>query len=258
MGAQVAVVDFANVNELRYALQGVDLVISTIPGQLQLNLIDAAHLARVRTFVPSEFEGALARRPQPSNGDPLDRGSAMALERLRVLAQPQQDHHHHQHHQQPHAQPPPAPYPMSFTVFSCGVLYERLAPGGLAAFNIGTGQTAPTLYGQGDYLADVGNATAEIVETNAQGSGVLVSMTSVYDVARFVAAAVEIGPERWPREFRMRGDQLSVRDIVGAAINVRGGESNQVMSSRVVVVPMPDRSSAKQFCERETVFYNKC
>lgn len=144
---------------------------------------------------------------------------------------------------------------MSFTVFSCGVLYERLAPGGLAAFNIGAGQTAPTLTGQGDYLADIGNATAEIVETNAQGSGVLVSMTSVYDVARFVAAAVEIGPERWPREFRMRGDQLSVRDIVGAAINVRGGESNRVKPSRVVLVPMPRLIAGKshfglerQFC----------
>ncbi|POS80034.1 isoflavone reductase [Diaporthe helianthi] len=219
LGAQVAVVDFANVEELRYALQGVDLVISTIPGQPQLNLIDAAHLARVRTFVPSEFEGALARRPQASDGDPLDRGSAMALERLRELSQPQQDYQYHHQHHQLQAHPPPAPYPMSFTAFSCGVLYERLAPGGLAAFNIGAGQT---LTGQGDYLADVGNATAEIVESNAQGGAVLVSMTSVFDVARFVAAAVEIGPERWPSEFRMRGDHLSVRDIVGAAINVRG------------------------------------
>lgn len=209
--------NFADVEELRYALQGVDLVISTIPGQSQLHLIDAAHLARVRTFVPSEFEGALARRPPASNGDPLDRGSAQALERLTELSQPR--HYHHQQQQQP-----PAPYPMGFTVFSCGVLYERLAPGGLAAFNIGVGQT---LAGQGDYLADVGNATAEIVESNAQGGRVLVSMTSVYDVARFVAAAVEIGPERWPRELRMRGDQLSIRDIVGTAINVRGGESSQ-------------------------------
>lgn len=212
-------VNFADVEELRYALQGVDLVISTIPGQSQLHLIDAAHRARVRTFVPSEFEGALTRRPPPSN-DPLDRGSAQALDRLRELSQPQPQH------PQPHSLSSPSSPSyshMSFTVFSCGVLYERLAPGGLAAFNIGAGQT---LVGQGDYLADIGGATAEIVESNAHGGRVLVSMTSVYDVARFVAAAVEIGPERWPRELRMRGDQLSVRDIVGTATNVRGSESS--------------------------------
>lgn len=215
--------NFADVEELRYALQGVDLVISTIPGQSQHNLIDAAHLARVRTFVPSEFEGALARRP-PTTNDPLDRGSAQALDRLRQLAQPQNHQHHHHQQQHPHTQQSPSPWPMSFTVFSCGVLYERMAPGGLASFNIGAGQT---LTGQGDYLADVGNATAEFVESNAQGGRALVTMTSVFDVARFVAAAVEIGPERWPRELRMRGDQLSVRDIVGTAINVRGGESSR-------------------------------
>lgn len=213
LGAQVAVVNFADVDELRYALQGVDLVISTIPGPSQLHLIEAAHLARVRTFVPSEFEGAVARRP-PASNDPLDdRGSAQALERLRQLSQPQPQPQRSQRHSSPPSLPP-----MSFTVFSCGVLYERLAPGGLAAFNIGAGQT---LAGQGDYLADIGNATAEIVETNAQGGTVSVSMTSVFDVARFVAAAIEIGPDRWPRELRMRGDQLSVRDIVARAMSVR-------------------------------------
>lgn len=219
----MAVVNFADVDELRYALRGVDLVISTIPGQPQLRLIDAAHLARVRTFVPSEFEGALARRP-PASNDPLDnRGSAQALDRLRELSQPHSP-----------SSPSSPLSPMNFTVFSCGVLYERLAPGGLASFNIGAGQT---LAGQGDYLTDIGSGTAEIVETNSQGGRVLVSMTSVYDVARFVAAAVEIGPERWPRELRMRGDQLSVRDIVGTAINVRGGESVRAGGSVVVQSP---------------------
>ncbi|KAK2615908.1 hypothetical protein N8I77_002630 [Diaporthe amygdali] len=203
LGAQVAVVDFTNVEELRYQLRGVDLVISTISEQSQLHLIDAAHRARVRTFVPSEFEGALARRPTASN-DPLDRGSAQALSMLRELSQPQ---------------PPGAGPAMSFTVFSCGVLYERLSPGGLGIFNIGLGQN---IAAQGDFLMDIGAATAEIVERNAQGAAVQVSMTSVYDVARFVAAAVEIGPEHWPRELRMRGDQLSVRDIVGAAMSARG------------------------------------
>lgn len=223
----MAVVNFADVEELGYALRGVDLVISTIPGPSQLHLIDAAHQARVRTFVPSEFEGALARRP-PASNDPLDdRCSAQALDRLNELSQ----------QPQPHSPSSPSPFsPMSFTVFSCGVFYERLAPGGLAAFNIGAGQT---LSGQGDYLTDIEHATAEIVETNAQGGRVLVSMTSVYDVARFVAAAIEIGPERWPRELRMRGDQLSVRDIVATAMSVRGSELIRVEWSSVAMQSLP-------------------
>lgn len=199
LGAQVAVVDYNNIEELRYTLQGVELVISTISGCPQLNLIDAARRARVRTFVPSEFEGALAGRPTSS--DPLGRGSEAALDILQQWAQSNSS--------------PPA---MQYTVFSCGVFYERFAPGGLALLNISTG---PNVQNSGDYLVDIGNATAEIVEFNAHGGPVVVSMTSVYDVARFVAAAIEVGPNVWPREFKMRGDQLSVRDIVRACSSVR-------------------------------------
>ncbi|TDZ67275.1 hypothetical protein CTRI78_v003071 [Colletotrichum trifolii] len=32
---------------------------------------------------------------------------------------------------------------------------------------------------------------------------------SVNDVAQFVAAAVDVGPGSWPREFKMRGDRTS-------------------------------------------------
>ncbi|ROV92739.1 hypothetical protein VMCG_09035 [Cytospora schulzeri] len=199
LGAQVAVVNYSNVEELRYTLQGVELVISTISGEAQLNLIDAARRARVRTFVPSEFEGALAGRP--TSNDLLGRGSEVALRLLQQWSQSNSS--------------PPA---MQYTVFSCGVFYERFAPGGLALLNISTG---PNVQNLGDYLVNVGNATAEIVECNAHGAPVVVSMTSVYDVARFVAAAIEMGPNDWPREFRMRGDQLSVRDIFRACSSVR-------------------------------------
>lgn len=199
LGAQVAVVDYNNIEELRYTLQGVELVISTISGCPQLNLIDAARRARVRTFVPSEFEGALAGRPTSS--DPLGRGSEAALDILQQWTQSSSS--------------PPA---MQYTVFSCGVFYERFAPGGLALLNISTGPNVPN---SGDFLVNIGNATAEIVEFNAHGGPVVVSMTSVYDVARFVAAAIEVGPNVWPREFKMRGDQLSVRDIVRACSSVR-------------------------------------
>ncbi|OIW28876.1 NAD(P)-binding protein [Coniochaeta ligniaria NRRL 30616] len=194
---QLAVVDFANVEELRYALQGVDLLISTIPGVEQLNLIDAARRARVRVFVPSEFEGPVSHRPAQ---DPLDRGSHAALELLRQWSQSK-------------------PNAMQYTVFSCGLFMERFGPGGLQAYNLGA---STGVQNSNDYLVDISQAAGEIIETSPSGRPVQVVLTSVYDVARFVAAAIELGPNNWPREFKMRGDQMTVRDLVATCSNVRG------------------------------------
>lgn len=222
MGVQVAVVDYTNAQQLQYTLRGVDLLISTIPGESQLNLINAAHFARVRTFVPSEFEGPPAQRPA-SGDDALDqRGSAAALRLLDEWSRSTSTTDHHR---------------MRYTVFTCGVFYERFAPGGLAALNIGFGENVQH---PGAYLLNVDAATAEIVPHMAHGLPVDVSMTSVYDAARFVAAAVEIGPDRWPRELRMRGDQLSVVDIVRECSNAKQGEpGNPPNSTPVAAVPCP-------------------
>jgi len=207
LGVQVAVVNYDVAEDLRYALQGVDILISTIGGAEQLDLIDAARWARVRLFVPSEFEGPLNHRSTAESA--LDRGSDAVMDILRRWSQSKSN-------------------PMAYTVFSCGVFYERFAPGGLARFNIGAGQPGGSLE-QGDYLIDVEAGTAEIVETNGQNRPVQVSMISVYDAARFVAAAIELGPANWPREFKMRGDQMTVRDIVGVCSNVRGGSCRPVI-----------------------------
>ena len=110
---------------------------------------------------------------------------------------------------------------MQWTVFSCGIFYERFAPGGLGALGMGSSMS---IANQGDYLVDVGEATADIVETNSSGRTAHVSLTAIDDVARFVAAAIELGVETWPREFKMRGDRLSVRDIFATCSNVRGGK----------------------------------
>lgn len=191
-------VDFGNVEELRYTLQGVDLLISTVSNTEQLNLIDAARRARVRLFVPSEFEGDLSHRPTT---DPLDRGSHAALDLLDRWSQSRN-------------------HPMRYTVFSCGLFMERFGPGGIQTYNIGGGSG---LSGPSDYLINIEDATAEIVETNAQGRPAHVALTSVYDVAMFIAAAIELGPGNWPREFRMRGDQMTLRDLVATCSTVRGG-----------------------------------
>lgn len=176
------------------------MLISTIrEGTIQINLIDAARHAHVRTFVPAEFEGAVAQRP--TSNDPFDHGSGRVRQYLRSSS-------------------PSSHHTLRYTVFSCGVFYERFAPGGLGRFNIGR---STNIWNPGDYLLNIETAQAEIVSRNAQGRPVAVSMTSVYDVARFVAAAVEIGLERWPREFRMRGDHLSLEEIVHDCSMARRG-----------------------------------
>ncbi|KAF9881992.1 isoflavone reductase family protein [Colletotrichum karsti] len=196
---QVAVVDYDDDETLKFVLQGIDIVISTIRGQEQINLIKAARNARVRLFVPAEFEGCLSRRPSSSN-HPLDFGSSEAIELLKHCASSKSKK-------------------IEYTVFSCGILYERFAPGGLEQYGMGMREN---IQAQGSYLVDVGNCTADIVETNSQGRPVQVSMTSVADVGRFIAAALDIGPGNWPREFKMRGDRMSVRDIFANCSNVRG------------------------------------
>lgn len=197
-GCQVAVVDYSDVEDLRYTLQGVDLLISTIAGNEQLNLIDAARRARVRVFVPSEFEGDLNHRPA---NDPLDRGSQSALDLLERWSQSRSHN-------------------MRYTVFSCGIFMERFGPGGLQAYRIGAGCG---LMGPDDYLVNVQEGRAEIVATNSSGRPAHVSLTSVYDVAQFITAAIELGLGNWPKEFRMRGDSMTVQELVRTCSNVRRG-----------------------------------
>lgn len=170
----------------------MDTVISTISGQAQIALIDAAAQVHVRRFVPSEFEGRPAMRP-PS--DILDRGKKAALSRLQYYRD----------------------YGMEYTVFVCGVFYERFAPGGMAAFQIGHGTYVA---GEGDYLMDIRKMTAQIPYYDPLGQEVHICMTSAQDVARFVVAALDL--PQWPTEFRMRGERMALDDVVRTAEIMRG------------------------------------
>ncbi|KAH6649744.1 hypothetical protein F5144DRAFT_542892 [Chaetomium tenue] len=196
-GCQVAIVDYDDVENLRYTLQGVDLVISTIAGNEQLNLIDAARRARVRVFVPSEFEGDLSHRPA---NDPLDRGSQSALQLLEGWSQSKS-------------------HRLRYTVFSCGIFMERFGPGGLQTYGIGAGSG---IQGPDDYLVNLQDARAEIIPGNSSGRPVRISMTSVYDVAQFITAALDLGLDNWPKEFRMRGDSVTVQELVETCSNALG------------------------------------
>ena len=99
LDVQVQVVDYASKDSLTYALQGIDLVISTVSGPEQLSLISAAGHARVRLFVPSEFEGSLGHRPASAL-----RETQRAIDALRQVSRSTR---------------------MRYTVFSCGLFMER-------------------------------------------------------------------------------------------------------------------------------------
>ncbi|KAJ4194502.1 hypothetical protein NW767_010006 [Fusarium falciforme] len=191
LDVQVMQVNYDDYSSLAYALHGVNLVISIVNGNEQLNLINAAAQSGVQYFVPREFEGSIEKRP--GDPDPLDptSTSSQARQLLRRWARSS---------------------PMKWTVFSCGIFMERFLPQGLGSLTIGYGAN---LADPGSYLLDVNNYTAEYVEKNAQGRSVRVCMTSVYDVARFVVAAIDLGPANWPRELTMRGDRVTLRDVVG-------------------------------------------
>ena len=180
--------DYTNHDHLAYALRGVDLVISTISGQIQLNLINAAGHGNVRYFVPADFEGSLSRRP--TRRDPLDRGSIQATTLLEQWSEGGK---------------------MSYTVFAAGIFMERFHPHGLGSLGIGEGSGVAN---PGDFVMNVNEGWAEYIDRNNRGNSVRVCLTSVFDVARFVVAAIDMGPANWPKELTMRGDRMFVRDMV--------------------------------------------
>ncbi|KAK6597839.1 isoflavone reductase [Botrytis cinerea] len=207
-GYQVTVVNYDDQDDLRFNLRGIDIVISTVSGTPQINLIDAAAHSRVQRFIPAEYKDKLGGRP---TNDPSDRGRAASIERLRHWA-------HHPRHR------------MQYTVFGCGVFYERFAPGGLASMGIGT---STVLGYQGSYLMDMETNTAEIVEYNTMGQAISVSMTSVNDVARFIAAALCLDQRTWPIEFRMQGDRKTVTEIVQYAEAIKA----QRFATTIIAAP---------------------
>ncbi|KAG6297276.1 hypothetical protein E4U46_008127 [Claviceps purpurea] len=208
----VYIVDYNNHSSLAYALQGTDIVISTISGAPQLNLINAAALSRTRTFIPSEFEGSLSKRPSRHEYDPpLTRSSSQAISLLQYWEDVSR---------------------MRYTVFACGIFMERFHPQGLGGylldmdmdmdigFGSGSGSGVPH---PGDYLLNIKECTAEYADRNTRGRTVRVCLTSVYDLARFVGAALQLGTQNWPREFTMWGDRMPVRELVrtyGRVMNV--------------------------------------
>lgn len=170
---------------------GVDTVISTVPGNAQLRLIEAAVACGVRRFAPAEFEGLPALRIA---NDPLDRGKAAALALL-------------QHYRG---------YIQS-TVFVCGILYERLSINGLISHRIGTNSGFAN---EGDYIVDARNMTAQAPVYDSANNLANLCLTSSYDVGRFVVQALDM--PQWPTELSMCGERTSVSALIETVKQCRG------------------------------------
>lgn len=179
---------------------GVDIVISTVTGEPQLRLIEAAVQCRVRRFAPAEFEGQPVQRVPNSI---LDRGKSSALTLLQRYAA----------------------YIQS-TAFVCGIFYERFAVGGLRAHQTG----ANIANGEGEYIADLRNMTAVAPVYNDTNSYSYICLTSIYDVAKFVVRSLDI--PHWPVEMSMCGERMSVHALIELIKACRGRYWSSYMSAQ--------------------------
>ncbi|KAJ8126017.1 hypothetical protein O1611_g7621 [Lasiodiplodia mahajangana] len=78
---------------------------------------------------------------------------------------------------------------MNYTPFSRDMFYERFAPGGLRAYNMG----ATCQLSQDDRMIDVRLGREELPEADARGRPIQMTLTSAVDIVRFVAVAVKLG-----------------------------------------------------------------
>ncbi len=162
---------------------GVDTVISTVTGSAQLRLIEAAIQCQVRRFAPAEFEGQPELRRQD---DILDRGRTAALQLLQ----------HYRGH-------------LQYTVFVCGILFERLSINGMASHRIGVNSG---YWREGDYIAHARDMTSVAPVWNDAQNLACLCLTSAYDVARFVVRSLDM--PLWAPEMSMCGERMTVHMLV--------------------------------------------
>lgn len=196
---QVLVVDYEDPSALTYTLRGVDLVISTINGNPQLALLDAAAEAQVRHFIPSGFSGpeqCAAQNTSKTDWQDL-------MDRLRL-------------HE--------AKSMLRYTIFTCGIFYEQFGPGGLNALQISTFNNHHASIGEeGDLLIDfrAGRATTPVTPNGEEAA---ICMTSARDVARYIAAAMQAYEDLtiWPKEFKFYTERFTMTELVALCFRVKG------------------------------------
>lgn len=191
-GLDIHVVNYNDPSDLYFALLGITVVISTIPGTTQISLINAAISAGVSRFAPAEFEGLPSLRP---NNDELDCGKAAVID---YLFQNQER--------------------IEYTCFVCGILYEHFAPDGLY-ISSRIGHSSP-ISDEGDYLMNLSTMYAELPHSNAAGTPVRLRLTAGQDVGKFVARAIAL--PQWPPVLSMSSERLTTRQLLSIVENVRG------------------------------------
>jgi hypothetical protein len=184
-------VDYESQDSLQHAVMGVDTIISTVTGPPQLKLLQAAVGQGVRRFAPAEFEGPPSNRLAE---DALDRGKRDILGWLEYY-RPR----------------------IESTIFVCGVLYERFAPGGLHALRLGLG----TGYGrEGDYIINPRNLLISSPLQNAHGGNITLCLTAAQDVARLVVRSLDM--THWPHQLQVVGEKWTVAQVIDTVLCVRG------------------------------------
>ncbi|KAK5941566.1 hypothetical protein PMZ80_005514 [Knufia obscura] len=220
---QVLVVDYEDPASLAYTLKGIDVVISTICDSAQYALVEAAAAAQVHHFIPSGFSG-----PEQSAPRSIGQGYWQGL--IALL----------QHHA--------ATSSMRYTLFTCGVLYERFGPGGTNTLQISTLNNRHSAVGEeGNLLIDMrlGKATIPVTPSHEQ---LAVCMTSARDVARYVVAALQTYEDMtvWPEEFRFCTQRLTMSELVTICTRVRANTKS--LSPGTPIVPT--------FTTREALLHN--
>jgi len=199
---QVLVVSYENQPALSYTLKGIDVVISTISGEAQLALADAAAIAQVRHFIPSGFSGPQQCAPRTIRA-PTNEWHTL-ISRL--------DYHELQS-------------AMRYTMFTCGVFYEQFGPGGLNGMQISTVLSQNAGIGdEGAFIVDLraGKTTVPIVPGGHQEA--VICMTSARDVARYIVAAMQTYEDTtmWPNEFKFCTERLTMSELLNICSRVRG------------------------------------
>lgn len=192
-------VDYEDSDSLAYALKGIDVVISTICSDAQLALVEAAATAQIRHFIPSAFSG-------PEQCAAQNIGQEEWSNLISLL----------QHHEIVSS--------MRYTLFTCGVFYERFGPGGLNALQISTLNNRHSIVGEeGNLLVDMrfGKATIPVVPGIEE---LAICMTSARDVARYVIATMQAYEDMsaWPKEFHFCTQRLTMSELVTIGTRVRG------------------------------------
>jgi hypothetical protein len=189
-------VDYESQDSLQHAVMGIHTIISTVTGEAQMQLLRAALVRRVRRFAPAEFEGPLENRVPPEHFD---------RERMQVRSMLEQCRGR-----------------IESTIFNCGVLYERFAPGGLHSCRLALHSN----YGyEGDFIINPRNLSGEATFDDHNGQPATICLTGAQDVARLVVRALDL--PNWPPQFYMVGERLTIPQLIFSVLHARSKSLSQ-------------------------------